>query len=110
LGESSKDRNHNGKFDEGEPGLGRVRVVTSSGQSATTDRDGQYSLHSLAPGSVVAAVDPATVPPGYGLPTGERRSGGSGQLLVTPLGAAVCSDRISDWSEQGRLHQQQNLC
>jgi len=85
IGRVFEDRNRNGRFDSGEPGIENVRVVTSSGRSATTDSDGQYSLASLAPGSVLVAIDPATRPPGYELPSNEDRLGGAGRMQVTPL-------------------------
>jgi uncharacterized repeat protein (TIGR01451 family) len=47
IGRVFEDRNRNGKFDSGEPGISNVRVVTSSGQTSTTDSDGQFSLPSL---------------------------------------------------------------
>src|SRR5207248_6010798 len=74
-----------GKFDNGEPGVANVRVMTSTGQTATTDRYGQYNLPALAAGSVLVAVDPATLPYGLELPAGESRSGGASRLLRTPL-------------------------
>ena len=85
IGRVFEDRNRNGKFDSGEPGISNVRVVTSSGQTSTTDSDGQFSLPSLGPGSVLVAVDPATLPPGLELPPSETRLGGAGQILQTPL-------------------------
>jgi len=85
IGRVFEDRNHNGKFDTGETGVANVRVVTSSGQTATTDSDGQYNLPSLAAGSALVAIDPSTVPPGFDLPPNETRLGGAGQLLRTPL-------------------------
>jgi VCBS repeat-containing protein len=86
IGRVFEDRNRNGKYDSGEPGISNIRVVTSSGQTSTTDSDGQYSLPSLSPGSVLVALDPATLPPGYELPPNETRLGGAGQILQTPLG------------------------
>jgi uncharacterized repeat protein (TIGR01451 family) len=86
IGRVFEDRNRNGRFDSGEPGISNVRVVTSSGQTSTTDSDGQFSLPSLGPGSILVAVDPATLPPGLELPPSETRLGGAGQILQTPLG------------------------
>jgi uncharacterized repeat protein (TIGR01451 family) len=86
IGRVFEDRNRNGKFDSGEPGIPNVRVVTSSGQTSTTDSDGQFSLPSLSPGSVLVALDPATLPPGFELPPNETRLGGAGQILQSPLG------------------------
>jgi len=90
LGRVFEDSNKNGRFDDGERGVANVRVLTSSGQAASTDSYGQYSLPTLAPGSVLVAVDPATLPPGLELPANETRLGGAGQLLRTPLeGGAI---------------------
>jgi uncharacterized repeat protein (TIGR01451 family) len=85
IGRVFEDRNRNGSYDSGEPGVANVRVVTSSGQTATTDSDGLYNLPSLTAGSVLVAVDPSTLPPGFNLPPKESRLGGAGQLLRTPL-------------------------
>jgi uncharacterized repeat protein (TIGR01451 family) len=89
IGRVFEDRNRNATFDTGEPGIANVRVVTSTGQSATTDADGQYSLPSLAAGSALIAVDPATLPPGLALPPREKSLGGAGQLLRSPLGGGT---------------------
>src|SRR5262249_28312864 len=89
IGRVFEDINRNGSFDNGEPGIPNVRVVTSSGQSATTDTDGQYNLPSLAPGSILVGLDPATLPPGLGLPEDESPIGGSGRLLRSPLGGGT---------------------
>jgi len=85
IGRVFEDRNKNGSYDSGETGVANVRVVTSSGQTATTDSDGLYSLPSLSAGSVLVAIDPSTLPPGFSLPPNESRLGGAGQLLRTPL-------------------------
>jgi uncharacterized repeat protein (TIGR01451 family) len=85
IGRVFEDRNRNGSYDSGEPGVANVRVVTSSGKTATTDTDGQYSLPSVAAGSLLVAIDPSTLPPGFELPSNESRLGGAGRLLRTPL-------------------------
>lgn len=56
-----------------EPGLGNVQVVltTPSGTLyATTAEDGSYLFAGLPPGSYTVNINPATVPSGYGLTTG----------------------------------------
>jgi SdrD B-like domain len=85
IGRVFEDRDRNGSYDSGETGVANVRVVTSSGQTATTDSDGLYSLPSLTAGSVLVALDPSTLPPGFTPPPNESRLGGAGQLLRTPL-------------------------
>jgi CshA-type fibril repeat protein len=44
------DRNGNGYFDTGEPGLSGVTITLSNGFTTTTDVDGGYSFTNLAPG------------------------------------------------------------
>jgi uncharacterized repeat protein (TIGR01451 family) len=84
VGRVFEDVNKNGKFDGGELGVPNVRVVTSTGQTATTDQYGQYNLPAVA-GSVLIAVDRATLPSGLELPQGETGPGGVGRLLRNPL-------------------------
>jgi len=85
IGRVFEDANGNGFYDRGERGIPNVRVVTASGQSATTDAQGQYNLPSLASGSTMVAIDPLTIPPGYALPRGQSRLSGGSRLLRTPL-------------------------
>jgi uncharacterized repeat protein (TIGR01451 family) len=85
IGRVFEDLNSNEKFDNGEPGVAGVRVVTSSGLTATTDRSGQYNIAGLAAGSVLVAIDPTTVPARLQLPSHSSRLGGGGELLRTPL-------------------------
>jgi len=85
IGRVFEDLNKNEKFDSGEPGVAGVRIVTSSGLTATTDPSGQYNIAGLAAGSVVVAVDPTTLPVRLQLPSNTSRLGGGGALLRTPL-------------------------
>jgi uncharacterized repeat protein (TIGR01451 family) len=87
IGRVFEDLNQNSTFDKGEPGVANVRVVSSSGQSVTTDSAGQYNLPALAPGAAVVAVDPATIPAGWSLPPDRQRNSAPGALLHSPLGS-----------------------
>jgi hypothetical protein len=44
VGRVCRDQNENGRCEDGEPGLGGVRVVLETGQAALTDLDGRYHL------------------------------------------------------------------
>jgi uncharacterized repeat protein (TIGR01451 family) len=85
IGRVFEDLNKNEELDSGEPGVPGVRVVTSSGLTATTDSTGLYNIAGLAAGSVVVALDPTTLPARLQLPSNSSRLGGGGKLLRTPL-------------------------
>jgi uncharacterized repeat protein (TIGR01451 family) len=85
IGRVFDDANGNGEYDAAETGVPNVRVVTATGLSAITDSLGQYNLPSLAAGSTLVSIDPATVPRHLMLPKSESRFGGGAQLLRTPL-------------------------
>lgn len=50
MGTVYNDRNQNGIQDEGEEGIGGVRLVTATGQIIITDQHGRYSLAAIAGG------------------------------------------------------------
>ncbi len=85
IGRVFEDSNGNGVYDSGERGVPNVRIVTASGQSVTTDAAGQFNLPSLAAGTTMVAIDPATIPAGLALPTNTTRLSGGSQLIRTPL-------------------------
>ncbi len=90
LGRVFDDLNRNDLFDRGETGLAGVRVVLSTGQATVTDRDGLYSFPSVASGANTVAIDPDTVPEGYGPPpTSNPRQQGWSRLLRSPLGSGI---------------------
>ena len=87
LGRVFADANGNGQFDEGERGVGGVRLYLPNGQSVTTDANGMYNLPAVDDGAVVLALDPTTLPAGAQLTDGDTRDGRSWtRLLRTPLG------------------------
>jgi uncharacterized repeat protein (TIGR01451 family) len=71
LGKVFNDRNANGVQDEGEPGLGGVRLATARGLLVTTDAEGRY--HITCPmianedrgSNFVIKLDERTLPTGY---------------------------------------------
>jgi hypothetical protein len=110
IGRVFEDLNRNEKFDSGEPGVPGVRVVTSSGLTATTDRSGQYNIPGLAAGALVVGIDPTTLPARLQFPSNSSRLGGAGELVNTPLGggtllrqnfALVRDSQVSDDSIAG---------
>ncbi|HYY43018.1 MAG TPA: SdrD B-like domain-containing protein, partial [Pyrinomonadaceae bacterium] len=87
LGRVFADKNGNGLFDEGEPGVAGVRLYLPNGQSVITDANGMYNLPAVDDGSVVIALDPVTLPAGFKLNDADTRDGRSWtRLLRTPLG------------------------
>src|SRR5204863_193450 len=80
------DVNDNGAFDKGDSGLEGVRVVLATGQSATTDRNGMFSIPAIESGTTTIALDPSTMPAGYGLAHSARvENQGWSRLVRTPL-------------------------
>jgi hypothetical protein len=55
------DLNGDGKFDEGEPQLADVRVVTGSGRDTLTDSQGEFILGDLPPGEHIVLIDEKTL-------------------------------------------------
>ena len=55
IGRVFEDRNHDGVFNSGEPGVANVRVVSDSGLSATTDTKGDFTLPAIREGSLALA-------------------------------------------------------
>ena len=86
IGRVFEDTNGNGAFDKGEKPFAGVRIYISNGMSASTDSQGLYNIPSIAPGSVVVSLDPATVPKGYTISSGGRLDAEDWSRLVrTPL-------------------------
>lgn len=59
------DANRNGRPDPGEPPLGEVRIVTSSGKDTLTDENGYFIIGDLAPGDYVVFIEERTLPAGF---------------------------------------------
>jgi len=90
IGRVFEDSNGNGLFDPGERPVAGVRIYLSNGGSATTDSKGLYNIPTIAPGSVVVSLDPATLPKGYTNSSGGRLDAESWSRLVrTPLGEGM---------------------
>ncbi len=74
------DTNGNGQLNPGEPGLPVVSVIITDSQGVTrsvpVDSNGNYTV-TLPPGTFTTTVDPATVPPGYVLTTGNETQTGT---------------------------------
>jgi hypothetical protein len=58
------DVNHNGLYDEGEPGLEQVQLQVGNHQIITTNAQGQYELDTRQ-GSLKLSVQIPSLPPGY---------------------------------------------
>ncbi|MCB1024777.1 MAG: DUF11 domain-containing protein [Acidobacteria bacterium] len=87
IGRVFVDKNNNGNFDKGEKAVAGARLYLANGNSATTDSQGLYSIPAVSEGAQVIAIDPITLPKGFVLSSGSRRSGRSWtRLLRTPLG------------------------
>jgi hypothetical protein len=97
VGKVFDDRNGNGYQDEGEPGLGGVRVATMQGWLIVTDEHGRFSVpcadrpDGRMGSHFVMKVDTRTLPSGYRMTTenpGMVRLG-AGKLGKLNFGAAL---------------------
>ncbi|MGA0606548.1 SdrD B-like domain-containing protein [Phenylobacterium sp. VNQ135] len=76
LGKVFDDRNANGVQDEGEPGLGGVRLATTDGLLVTTDAEGRYHItcpmvpNEARGSNFILKLDERTLPTGYRMVTG----------------------------------------
>jgi hypothetical protein len=57
-----QDLNGNGKWDEGEPGIGNVRIVITGGHDTYTDSDGTFIMGDLPAGEQTIFLDQRTLP------------------------------------------------
>lgn len=90
VGRVFVDTNGNQQFDEDDRPMPGVRLYLSNGQSVITDSDGLYNFPSLGDGPQVISLDPVSLPPGYALTDGGRKSGQAWtRLLRTPVGGGA---------------------
>src|SRR5206468_113208 len=86
IGRVFEDLDGDGAYDNDERPVAGARIYLSNGQSVTTDSKGLYNVPFVAAGSVVVSLDPATVPEGYKISSGNRKDAESWSRLVrTPL-------------------------
>ncbi len=78
VGRVFADCQANRMHDADEPGVPGVRIWLEDGSYAITDGQGQYSLAGLRPGTHVAKLDPATLPPGMKPIALDARNAGDG--------------------------------
>ena len=57
-----QDLNGNGKYDEGEPGIGNVRIVITGGHDTYSDSDGTFIMGDLPAGEQTIFLDQRTLP------------------------------------------------
>ncbi|MCC6622696.1 MAG: hypothetical protein IT385_15645 [Deltaproteobacteria bacterium] len=72
LGTVYCDADGDGRRDEGEAGLGGVRLVSDTGRVVDTDRDGRWHIRDLRPGAHVVKLDENSLPPGSRVTTDLR--------------------------------------
>jgi hypothetical protein len=107
TGKVFNDANRNGRQEDGEAGLSRVRLVTPAGLQAATDKDGRYHITcAIVPNesrgsNFVLKLDDRTLPTGYRMTTGQVRTqrATSGKALKVNFGASnhrVVSIDLSD--------------
>ena len=97
IGKVFDDANRNGHQDNGEGGIGGVRVVTARGLAATTDKHGRYHLTcAVVPNedrgsNFVLKLDDRTLPSGYRLSTKQTviARATRGKALSIDYGASV---------------------
>ncbi|WP_457095297.1 isopeptide-forming domain-containing fimbrial protein [Lysobacter sp. P5_B9] len=97
IGKVFDDANRNGHQDQGESGLGGVRVVSARGLAATTDAKGRYHLTcAVVPNedrgsNFVLKLDDRTLPSGYRLSTRQTviARATRGKALSIDFGASV---------------------
>lgn len=65
------DENRNGYYDDGEAGVGGVKLVSAQGEIITTDSDGRYSLPVLnqTRGNYILKLDSKSLPKNYKITT-----------------------------------------
>jgi hypothetical protein len=112
------DTDRNGRLDDGEPGVGGVKVSLSTGQTTKTDDDGDYLFANLPDGQYVVCFDRATLPAQYAsfqLTTGvvdqatwctrpTRLFAGKYEDLTQDAGIAEPRNRVGDlvWLDSNR--------
>jgi len=97
IGKVFDDANRNGHQDQGEGGIGGVRVVSARGLAATTDKHGRYHLTcAVVPNedrgsNFVLKLDDRTLPSGYRLSTRQTviARATRGKALSIDFGASV---------------------
>ena len=83
LGRVFLDNNRNGVLDNGEPGVGGVKIYMEDGRFVVTDSEGKYHFDNVRPGTHVLKVDRTTIPANTVLAvTGNRNAGDPGSLFV----------------------------
>lgn len=65
------DENRNGYYDDGEAGMGGVKLVSAQGEIITTDLEGRYSLPVLnqTRGNYILKLDSKSLPKNYKITT-----------------------------------------
>lgn len=105
VGRVFADCRANGLRDANEPGVPGVRIWLEDGSYAITDGQGQFSLAGLRPGTHVAKLDPATLPPGLlALALDARQAGDGdsrfidmrgGELIRADFALGPCTDHLA---------------
>jgi len=92
LGAVYCDSDQDGERDDGERGVGGVRIAADTGRVVDTDRDGRFHLRDFQPGAHLVKLDANTLPPGARLlsPAGKRFDL-TGGLLVQHSFAVSCT-------------------
>jgi len=97
IGKVFDDRNADGRQDEGEPGLGGVRLTTARGLLITTDAHGRYHITCAAVpdrdrgSNFILKLDARTLPSGYRVTTENPRvvRATRGKMVRLNFGAAI---------------------
>lgn len=77
------DNNKNGILDDGEPGVGGVKIYMEDGRFVVTDSEGKYHFDNVRPGTHVLKIDRTTIPSNTLLAvTGDRNAGDPNSLFV----------------------------
>lgn len=89
------DADADGERDEGERGVGGVRIAADTGRVVDTDRDGRFHLRDFQPGAHLVKLDVNTLPPGARLrsPAGKRFDL-TGGMLIEHAFAVICTENI----------------
>jgi len=94
------DNDSDGKRDEGERGIGGVRIAGDHGRVVDSDRDGRFHLRDFKPGAHLVKLDVNTLPPGAKLTTPvSKLLDLTGGLLVEHSFGARCSENMQQPSE-----------
>ena len=100
LGTVFCDSDSDGQRDEGEKGLGGVRIAADTGRVVDSDRDGRFHLRDFRAGAHLVKLDVNTLPPGAKLTTpASKLVNLTGGLLLEHSFGVTCRENLQQPTE-----------